>query len=283
MRRMLDKAPLDYLAHWDRHRRSWAEQSDRVLVLGGSEQGFGHAPDRRMGLWREATKRLERLEDARDVRVLLAMIPNQSQARTLGMEPAALDDIVLPALVVDADALRAEFDRVLARVEGGRTIAVRSGEGCTLRLDRGDRPWMRGGGLPGGAIFCTVLEGRTEGSLWLPHAAGAREVVLHFVQGRVARVEAASGAEELEALFDAHSGDPRRVSHVGMGLNPALRQPTGWSLVDEHKSGAFFIAMGENRYMGGENASSLNVDFCSPRATVAVDGRVLAEEGRLAI
>ena len=71
------------------------------------------------------------------------------------------------------------------------------------------------------------------------------------------------------------------MSHVGVGLNPALSRPTGWSLVDEHVRGAFFVALGENRYMGGENASSLNVDFCSPRATVEVDGRVLVEEGRL--
>jgi leucyl aminopeptidase (aminopeptidase T) len=283
MGRMLDQAPLDYLAHWDRHRRSWAEQSDRVLVLGGSEQGFGHAPDARMGLWREAAGRLERLEEEREVSVTLAMVPNEAQARKLGMDLAALDDIVLPALVVDPRALRAEFDRALARVEGGRTITVRSGEGCTLRLDRGDRPWKSGGGLPGGAIYTTVLEEQTEGRLWLPHAAGAREVVLHFVGGRVARIEAASGAEKLEALFDAHSGEPRRVSHAGVGLNPALSQPIGWTLVDEHVRGAFFVAMGENRYMGGENASSLNVDFCSPRATVEVDGRVLASEGRLAV
>jgi leucyl aminopeptidase (aminopeptidase T) len=105
--------------------------------------------------------------------------------------------------------------------------------------------------------------------------------VLHFAEGCVARIEAASGAEKLEALFDAHSGEPRRVSHVGVGLNPALSRPTGWTLVDQHMRGAFFIAMGENRYMGGQNASSLNVDWCSPRATVEVDGRVLVSEGRL--
>ena len=139
MRRMLDWAPLDYLAHWDRHRRSWAEQSDRVLVLGGSEPGYGHAPDRRMGLWRKAANRLECLEEERDVSVTLAMVPNEAQARKLGLNLAALDDIVLPALVVDAHTLHAEFDRALALIEGGRTITVRSGEGCTLRLDSGDR------------------------------------------------------------------------------------------------------------------------------------------------
>ena len=300
MGHMLDQAPLDYLAHWDRHRRSWAEQSDRVLVLGGSEPGFGRAPDRRMGLWQQAADRLERLEEERGVTFLLAAVPNQVQARKLGLELAAMDEIVLPALVVDAPTLGTEIDRALALVAGRRTVTVRSGAGHAqhvLRLDRGERPWMSGGGarepgkgwvddggsLPGGSIFSTVLEGETEGSLWLPFAAGASEVVLHFAQGCVARIEAASGAEKLEALLDAHSGEPRRVSHVGVGLNPALSRPIGWTLVDQHIRGAFFIALGENRYMGGQNASSLNVDFCSPWATVEVDGRVLAAEGRLAV
>ena len=176
-------------------------------------------------------------------------------------------------------------------------MTVRSGAGHVLRLQRGERPWQSGGGglesgtgwvndggnLPGGSIFTTVLEDKTEGSLWLPHAAGAREVVLHFAQGRVARIEAASGAEELEALFDAHSGEPRRVSHVGVGLNPALSRPTGWTLVDQHIRGAFFVALGEYRYMGGQNASSLNIDFCNPKATVEIDGRALVVEGQIAV
>jgi hypothetical protein len=33
--------------------------------------------------------------------------------------------------------------------------------------------------------------------------------------------------------------------------------------------------------MGGQNASSLNVDFCNARATVEIDGRVLVSEGQL--
>jgi leucyl aminopeptidase (aminopeptidase T) len=268
-----------------------------VLVLGGSEQGFGRAPDTRMGLWQEAASRLARLEEQREVTYLLAAIPNEAQACKLGLDLQALDDIVLPALQMDARTLRAEIDRALALAEGGWRVTVRSGPGCVLHLERGDRPWKSGGGgkesgkgwvndggnLPGGSIFTTVLEGKTEGSLWLPRAAGASEVVLHFVRGRVARIEAASGAGELEALFGAHSGEPRRVSHVGVGLNPALRRPIGWTLVDQHIRGAFFIAMGENRYMGGKNASSLNIDWCSPQATVEIDGRVLVEEGRLAV
>ena len=279
MGRMLNQAPLDYLAHWDRHRAGWVAQTDRVLVLAGSEPGF------------DGVHRLTTLEEAHGCPTPLVTIPTESRARELGLSLEALEAVVLPALQVDARTLRAEIDRALALAEGGRMITVRSGQGCVLhaaelRLQRGDRPWRSDAdafNLPAGSIYTTVLEDKTEGSLWLPKAAGATGVMLHFEGGRVARIEAESGAEDLEALFDAHSGEPRRVSHIGVGLNPALSRPIGWTLVDEHIRGAFFIALGENRYMGGQNASSLNVDFCNPEATVEIDGRVLVSEGEVAV
>ncbi|MEZ4523028.1 MAG: hypothetical protein R3A46_15530 [Thermomicrobiales bacterium] len=47
------------------------------------------------------------------------------------------------------------------------------------------------------------------------------------------------------------------ISHTGIGLNPALHTEVDWVLVDEHRHGSLFIAFGENRYLGGQNASSL--------------------------
>jgi leucyl aminopeptidase (aminopeptidase T) len=69
------------------------------------------------------------------------------------------------------------------------------------------------------------------------------------------------------------------VSYIGIGLNPYLHEPIGWTLVDEHVHGYVFIAFGENRYMGGRNASSLNVDFALPGTTFMVGEQVVVSEG----
>jgi leucyl aminopeptidase (aminopeptidase T) len=194
--------------------------------------------------------------------------------------------------------LRTEIDWALGAVRGARGLTLRTGAGCELRLARGDRPWLSDDGivdeadraagagvsnLPGGSIYSTVLEDAAEGALWLPQAGAARDVTLHFREGRVVEIEAREGAAELGALFDRHSGESRRISHVGIGLNPALRRSIGWVLVDEHVHGALFVAFGENRYMGGENASSLNVDFCVPDATVCADDRTIVREGQVVV
>jgi hypothetical protein len=44
-----------------------------------------------------------------------------------------------------------------------------------------------------------------------------------------------------------------------------------------------FIALGENRYLGGQNASSLNVDYAIPGDTVLVDDRLIVAQGHVAL
>jgi leucyl aminopeptidase (aminopeptidase T) len=112
---------------------------------------------------------------------------------------------------------------------------------------------------------------------------GAVSVRLAFEQGRIVDVAARSGRTRILELLARHSGDADRVSHVGIGLNPHLTSNIGWPLVDEHVHGALFIALGENRYLGGSNESSLNMDFALPKATLICDGNVIVEAGRIAV
>jgi leucyl aminopeptidase (aminopeptidase T) len=187
--------------------------------------------------------------------------------------------------------------RVQAAVAGCQTLIIQTGGQHELRLERGQRQWLcddgviddadraRGGvvsNLPAGSIYTTVLEHATQGRLWLPQAGDARDVVLSFEDGRIAQITA-QHAETLHALFERHTGEPRRVGHIGIGLNPQLDRLIGWTLVDEHVEGCLFISLGENRYMGGQNESSLNVDYAIPAATLIADGRMIVAAGKLVV
>lgn len=135
--------------------------------------------------------------------------------------------------------------------------------------------------LPAGSIYTTVLEGETHGELFLPKAGPGVNVTLRFAGGRVVEIAGESGVQALETLLDSHSGEPRRVSHIGIGLNPYLQHPVGWTLVDEHVHGHLFICLGENRYMGGQNQSSLNIDFSIPGATFIVENQLIVLRGNM--
>jgi leucyl aminopeptidase (aminopeptidase T) len=297
MERLWAAAPHDYLANWDRHRQLWTQQADRTLVLGGPNRQVAGVEEA-LALWAAAVDRLTQLEEGRRLPNLLVAIPTEHWAQQLGLTLADMDARLMPALALSADELQRHIQPVLSAASDGRQITIQSGAGHALHLSHGDRRWLSDDGhvdaqdraagatvsnLPSGSIYTTVVETATHGRLWLPRADEATDVVLHFQGGRIISIEAASGAESLVALLDRHTGEPRRISHIGVGLNPGLRQPLGWTLVDEHVYGSLFIALGENRYMGGRNESSLNIDFSIPSATMLVDGRAIVADGSVVV
>ena len=295
--RLLNEADQTYLSTWDRHRADWMQQVDRVLVLDGPGPDASAVPQRALHVWADATRRLTQIEDERRLPYVLVAVPSARRATDLAHTERALERHLLPALAATPKELRKETRRVLARVEGAEMLTLRTADHSVLQMRLTGRRWLHDDGvidaedraanahvsnLPAGSLYTTVVECTPAGELWLAKAMGAVDVRLTFEHGRIVDVAALSGRARILDLLGRHTGDADRISHVGIGLNPHLRSFVGWPLVDEHVHGALFIALGENRYLGGENASSLNMDFAMPNATLTYDDRVIVENGRLA-
>lgn len=285
---LLTSGQREYLAGYDRHRRAWREHADRSIVLTGGYLDLGGAPPDAVALWSAAQDRLTHIEETRRIPSLVVAVPTPGQAQRLGMALEALEHLLQEATAPTLLELQDGIVRAQSRLEDAQEIVIRTGDNHKLRLVRGNRLILNDDGyiddldrergavishLPAGSVYFTVLEDQAEGSLYLPKAGGAHDVVFHFEQGRATRIEAASGAADLNALFDAHTGDTRRIGHIRIGLNPRLHRPIGWPLVDEHVRGAIVVAFGDNRHLGGQNASSLNEDFIVPDAEIEADGQ----------
>lgn len=286
--RLLASGQPDYLAAYDRHRRAWLEQADRIIVLAGGYLDLDGAPPEAIALWSAAQDRLTHIEESRRIPSLVVAIPTPVQAQRLGMSLESLEGLLREAIAPTLFDLQDNIARAQSRLEDARELVIRTGGRHELRLARGERPILNDDGyiddldrergaavsrLPAGAVYFTVCEDQTAGSLYLPAVGDARDVVFHFEHGRAARIEAASGADALNAFFDAHTGEARRIGRIALGLNPRLRQPIGWPTVDEYARGAVVVGFGENRQWGGQNASSLNESFIAPEAEIAADGR----------
>lgn len=291
--RLLEGASREHLRDWDRHRATLTAQVHRMIHFAGDVVDFDAFPRPAFELWERAAARLSQVESGRPL--LVACVPTPARAAQQGLTTDELETVLLPALEVPAAVLRAEIDRVLRAVDGTRTLTLRTGH-HELTMERGDRPWLADDGviddadvargaivsnLPAGSLYTTVLEDSVEGELSVPRMGSARGVLLRMSGGRVVDIEADTGADDVRALFDRHSGEPRRISHLGIGLNPALTRSVGSVLVDEHLHGMGFVAFGDNTYLGGQNGSSLNVDYLLPQVTVLVDGREVVRDGRL--
>lgn len=298
LERLLAEVPLNHLIHRDKYHLEWMKQVDRVLVLGGARPDFSIVPREAVKAWDQAHYQVNLIEETRRLPYLLVAVPTPKGAQQLGLSHGELEETLMPALSVSVEELQGEIGRVLDKAHPSRTITIHSGGDHHLYLEHGDRLWLRDDGtineedqeqgaivsnLPAGSIYTTVLEDKTQGSLWLPRAGEAEEVVFHFTDGRIVNLQAKRGADLLSRELDSHSGEPRRISHIGIGLNPHLHHPIGWTLVDEHVHGALFVALGENRYMGGQNQSSLNVDFALWDATLEVDDRTILSKGQVVV
>ncbi len=296
LERLLSTTVPHHLADWDRYRKEWMGQADRLLVLGGERADLATVPAAALSAWREATARLVEIEEGRQLPLVLVAIPTEAKARNLGISLAELEAIILPAVAASPETLQREIDRVLPALQSAHRITISNPDGSTLALDLTGRDWHTDTGvvpatseiqpvinLPAGSVYTTVVEDSPTGKLFLPRAGAARDVVLTFEDGRIVSIEASEGADELAAMFDEHSGEPRRISHIGIGLNPELHAEIDWVLVDEHRHGSLFIAFGENRYLGGQNASSLNIDFVTPNASLSADERPIVISGQVVV
>ncbi len=295
LRRLWAGAPLGYLSNWDQHRAGWLKGVDRVVMFMWPPTETNSVPKEKIEAWGKATGRLSAIEDELRLPILVVFFPTEAWAGALGVPYARLESILLPALLASPQELRIEATRLLEAIGNRQELAIHTGDGCDLRFQQGDRSWLIDDGvidlqdrqrgaivsnLPAGSIYTTVLESETQGSLWLPKAGDATEVTFFFRDGRIMEIQAANGAEQLRNWIFSHSGEPGRVSHVGIGLNPYLKESTGWNiLVDEHVHGALFLALGDNRYMGGQNASSLNTDFAIQRASFSANGTKIVTKG----
>ncbi len=293
MERLWNEVSPERLAQWHNQRQKILVTADRIISLGSAHPNFERVNNEGFSAWQTAEQALTELEESRQLPYIFVAIPTAEKAGELGLNLAELEAHLLPALAVP-------IERILRYANRAHALTILTGAEqqytLTLRLAAG-RPWHNDDGviddkdrasgaivsnMPAGSIYTTVQEEATTGQVWLAQAGQAREVLLTFGEdGRVAEITAAHNQAWLERLFKRHTGEHGRVGHIGLGLNPHLHQPIGWTLVDEHVQGYLFLSLGENRYMGGQNESSLNIDFTLAGATLLADEQPLVEKGKI--
>ncbi len=294
--RLLASTDPGMLANWDRHRLGWLERADRLLVLGGDYPDFDATPPEALNSWRQATERLTRTEEERRLPMVLVAIPTASRAERLGVTFDELESIVLPAIAATPEALQREIDRVLPHLLNAGRITIGNPDGSTLELELKGRPGTptpessRRHRRSSRSSTCRPGRSTRPSSRIAPQVASTSRVPATPAmscspsrQGRIVSIQASEGSDELATMFDQHSGEPRRISHIGIGLNPELHREVDWVLVDEHRLGSLFIAFGENRYLGGQNVSSLNVDFVTASASLYAGDRLIVGTGRVVV
>jgi leucyl aminopeptidase (aminopeptidase T) len=250
------------LAGWDAERAQDTARVEAVISLGGWPADLSGLPPESVTAWTAAVARVETELESRRVPMVFVAVPTIATAQALDIDLDDLDRNVFDAIAISAAELVAATAPVVAILEAADELELVTGSGvATVR--RGGRPLLVDDGvvdaddiaagavvsnLPAGSVYWTVLEDHTRGSVGV--AAGS---VLHF-------------GDDGRVVDGPFAGE--RVGHLGIATNPLITSDIGWTLVDEHRAGAVFVSLGENRYMGGSNASAVNVDLVAESGVV---------------
>ena len=215
----------------------------------------------------------------------------------------ALADVDLDQLVVDCRCVEIAMAR-------GRALELVSyaADGTQHRLTADVGGWDRlpvasdgiisdgaWGNVPSGETYIAPMEGSARGSVVINGSVPGliiqpnQEIVLHFDQGRMTRIEPADGPaarwlHQTQISRAQAAGDLEwsSLAEIGVGMNEAVQHLTGNMLLDEKAAGTAHIALGSNTFMGGLIDASIHCDMVTRQPTILIDGKTLVERGQLA-
>jgi hypothetical protein len=150
------------------------------------------------------------------------------------------------------------------------------------------------GNLPPGETFCCPAPEGVDGDVCINGSvpnhrlAPGEEVVLHFEKGRLADWQGKEDSPAVQFLRDEdkkaqarQDTNWRMFAEFGIGLNPAINELFGDSLLDEKAIHTIHIALGDNTCFGHRLDSGIHADLVSIRPNLVCNGELVMEHGDL--
>lgn len=202
------------------------------------------------------------------------------------------------------DLIKDRAIRGVERYKTAKTIHLTSADGTDLTMSKGDRLASNQYGMAdetgrwdhwGTGLVCTTVEEDTvegllvfsPGDVLFPFERYVTTPLkIYFEKGMAVRIEGGREATMLRGYLDDRGDDgARRLSHVGWGVEHRANWETlsmrGWDNAGgvETRScyGNVLLAIGENRDLGGKNASRLHIDMAFRLTRLEIDGQPIVD------
>ena len=256
-------------------------------------------PEERIGRQRQASRHLIDKLLARKVRWTGMGFPTQEKADMYGIDFEMFHDMFWRAVMTDYSSMHEKGKKLVhvlkdaseVRVTTEKTDLVFSLEGRPIYIDDGviSEEDLKigdiGNNLPAGEVFCAPVEVSCKGRAFFDEAyykgEKIRGIDAVFEKGKMVTVLCGENENLFKEALDHAHGEKDMIGEFGIGLNPEVREVTGYVLTDEKIIGSIHLALGENRGFGGMNESSLHWDLVMMHPSVEVDGILIMEEGVL--
>ncbi len=294
-RRLLE-LPRDQLGRASRCQLAAAEAADVVFVVRmevGDPLLFRDVPAEAEAARTIGRKPVTDAFFAQGKRWIGTDFPTPAQAAAFGLDFATFSEMFWRSMDVDYAELQHNADALAGVLAGACQVRVRSPKGTDVVLGIAGRPVDKDVGvvgeetdlsnLPAGEVCLAPREDQTEGrvvfdlAFWDGHRV--EDLDVSFEGGRARLVRAGREFDFVRRVIAASTEGADVIGELGIGINPAVGEPCGYTLTDEKILGTVHLALGDNEMMGGTNKSSLHWDMMILRPTVEVDGRTVLVDG----
>ena len=201
--------------------------------------------------------------------------------------PGITEDVFVTGLDADYDAIAAECESMLERVDDADEVRVTSPEGTDVTFEPGDREWHADTGivhepgdfsnLPAGEVFVSpetangtyVVDGTIS-----PYGLldDGQSVEITVADGYVTAISDPEVSEIVESAAEEAGENAYNLAELGIGTNTAVTELVGSILLDEKAGGTVHVAIGDDAGIGGDTDAPIHEDGVIRNPTVYTDG-----------
>jgi aminopeptidase len=304
-RRMVTEVPLEYLEKPNAAAMNKMELIDCHVSVGGAEDptllsDIDASRKKALEIASFPVARImEERKRARRLRTLGMGFPVPREAALSGMPFEEYHDLFWNAVLIDLKAMREKQKKLASVLRDAEKISIESAKGTritfslrgrTILLDAGffdDEDFTTGNlttNWPCGEVWVAPVEESAEGVAVFDEVfhQGKRivDLSLTFNRGRIVHYSARENADVFGSMLGEAEGDRDVIAELGIGTNPEVTRITGHTLLDEKIIGTIHLAIGSNRYFGGNNSSTLHKDMVMLRPSLSADGSPLIVDGK---
>jgi leucyl aminopeptidase (aminopeptidase T) len=276
-----------------------------ISTEAGEQRTLKDVPAERIAARSKAFGPITALSRKRNVRSVFlgnGLYPSAESADQYDVSRDELARMLYDGVDIDFAQLQQTGANVQRLLTAAKEVRITAPNGTDLRMRIAGRPAyvsdgiispedLRRGGpaatvwLPAGEVYLVPVPGTAEGILVADHDFYRGEPIegmrLEFKGGKLTAMTAKSGLEPLKALYNASGRGRDELSALDLGINPGLKLPAGKPIYPWSRAGMVTVGVGSNTWAGGTNEASFSVAPHLPDATLAVDGKVLVDGGKL--
>ncbi len=223
----------------------------------------------------------------------------QAGSRGLAMTDFTEEMLIHGGIEADFEELKVICMQMAEAFQQAKKVHLTSARGTDLVMHKEGRR--------GNAMYCIVqkgqlspvptveanfspLEGTAEGTIvadasipYIGIGVLKEPVIVKVSKGMITEISGGEQAERLaQDLARRHDPQVYNIAELGVGLNPkAIMQ--GIMLEDEGVLGTVHIGIGTNITLGGNIKAAIHYDLIMWQPTIALDGEVILDKGRLTL